>query len=195
MGEKSIVEFLNEGNDFEPSMKPDLFGHPEVLKKLWKSAEAGLDTIQGVHKPTLSTFFHVIRMEAGAKKIFMEIKDRKRRVWAFHTIESVHVIAGYRHMPSYGLFFEADDGTKIYFPTDTLYMSPPTMETFYRKANVIYQDCETGIKSGVHSHIDDIKKSDPSIKRKCYLYHYNEEPIVEEGEFAGILRRGDVHEW
>lgn len=62
--------------------------------------------------------------------------------------------------------------------------------------NEIYTpNCETGFRSGVHSHIDDIRKVDPEIKRKCYLYHYNEEPVVDEGEFAGVLKMGEVHSY
>ena len=44
-----------------------------------------------------------------------------------------------------------------------------------------------------HVHIDDIRKCDAEVKRKCYLYHYSEEPVVDPDEFRGILRIGDVH--
>lgn len=171
--------------------KPDLWGHREVLDNLWEAARPGLDTLQGVKKVSLDTYFNPIPM---VKDIEYEIMDGKKS-WRFYTIESTHVIGGTSHMPSYGLIFESSDGQKIYFPTDTLLMMPPTMRAFYEASNVIYQDCETGIRSGVHSHIDDIRKCEANVKKKCYLYHYSEEPVVDPDEFKGILHMGDVHEY
>lgn len=76
----------------------------------------------------------------------------------------------------------------------TFFMSP-MMESFYRAADVIYQDYETGPKSGVHSHIDDITKAPESIKKKLYLYHYTEAPQVGANEYRGILKTGEIHEY
>lgn len=186
-----IAQYLAMEGLLSPSEKPSLYGHREVLRSVWEAASPGLNTLQGVDQSSLSTFFDVKPMGNGLKEI---IKDGDRE-WSFYTIESTHVVGGMEHMPSFGLMFECSDGQKIYFPTDTLLMMPPTMELFYRKANIIYQDCETGFRSGVHSHIDDIRKVDPEIKKKCYLYHYNDEPDVDECEFAGVLKMGEVHNY
>lgn len=186
-----IIDYLFNGDKLPPDCKPDMYGHSEVLQELWKAASPGLQTLQGVMKVSIDTYFNPIIMRTNMSK---EIKDGDRK-WIFYTIESTHVVSGTAHMPSYGLMFESSDGKFIYFPTDTLLMMPPTMEAFYRKASVIYQDCETGFRSGVHSHIDDIRKVDNNVKKKCFLYHYNEEPVVDKDEFKGILRLGDVHEY
>lgn len=188
---KGVAQLLSDDVHIPNSCKPTLIGHREVLKSLWESAAPGLNTLQGVDNSTLSTFFEVVPMGNGLKQT---IKDGDRE-WIYYTIESTHVVGGMEHMPSFGLMFECSDGQKVYFPTDTLLMMPPTMELFYRKANVIYQDCETGFRSGVHSHIDDIRKVDADIKKKCWLYHYTDEPIVDENEFLGILRTGDIQEY
>jgi ribonuclease BN (tRNA processing enzyme) len=184
-----IAEYLASGLELPPQLKPSLYGHREVLRSVWEAAAPGLNTLQGVDQSSLSTFFDVKPMGNGLKET---IKDGDRE-WSFYTIESTHVVGGMEHMPSFGLMFECSDGQKVYFPTDTLLMMPPTMELFYRKANVVYQDCETGFRSGVHSHIDDIRKVDSEIKKKCYLYHYNDKPEVDDGEFAGVLETGEFH--
>ena len=188
---KSVLEYSMDGSKLPDFAKPEMWGHREVLKSTWKTAYQGLNTLQGVDNTSMDTFFNVRPMTSGNKYQIVEMD----RFWKFYTIESTHVVAGMEHMPSFGLIFESSDGKKIYFPTDTLLMMPPTMEAFYRSADYIYQDCETGFRSGVHSHIDDIRKTDPDIKKKCYLYHYADKPEVEEGEFAGVLERGDVQEY
>ena len=187
----NILDRLFRKEPLPNECKPDLWGHREVLENLWEAARPGLDTLQGVKRVTLDTYFNPIPM---VKDIEYEIEDGKR-VWRFYTIESTHVIGGTSHMPSYGIIFECSDGQKIYFPTDTLLMMPPTMRAFYVSADVIYQDCETGPRSGVHSHIDDIRKCEIEVKKKCYLYHYTEEPVVDPDEFKGILRIGDTHQY
>jgi len=167
-----------------------MIGDCSVLEELWQSAQAGLNTLQNVRNVTLQTYFNVIEMKSD-NRCFIKEDDV---IWEFFTVQSVHVIGGTKHMPSFGLFFE-NENRKIFFPTDTMLMMPPTMKTFYDDADVIYQDTETGIKSGVHSHIDDIRKIDEEIKKKLYLYHYNTFPVVDEGEFKGVLKTGETHEY
>jgi ribonuclease BN (tRNA processing enzyme) len=171
--------------------KPELFGHKEVLKDLWTATSPGLNTIQGMMKVNLSTYFTIRSMTTNIAKT---IQDGKR-TWKFYTIESTHVMSGMGSMPSYGLMFESSDGKCIYFPTDTMFMMPPTMKIFYDKADIIYQDTETGPKSGVHSHWTEVDQAPEDIKKKLYLYHYNEEPPIDESQYKGILRTGDIHEW
>jgi len=171
--------------------KPELFAHEHVLEEIWQAARPGLNTLQGMRNVNLATYFKVQSMDDDTIK---RIKDGDR-TWKFYTVNSTHVISGMGKMPSFGLRFECSDGQVIFFPTDTMYMIPEGMETLYRTSDVVYQDAETGPKSGVHSHIDDIEKSDKEIKRKLYLYHYSEEPKVDESQYRGILRTGDVHNY
>lgn len=191
-----VLKYVREHGDLPREWKPLFLGEKSVLEDVWKAYIPGLDTLEGVRKPTLSTYFDVIDMNHEEMWIEEVMPDNTVKKWIFYTIESTHVVSGTKHMNSFGLFFELKDkDLNIYFPTDTMLMMPPSMKHFYDKAHFVYQDTETGIRSGVHSHIDDIKKVDPEIKKKLYLYHYNEEPIVEPGEFAGVLRAGDVHEY
>jgi ribonuclease BN (tRNA processing enzyme) len=190
-----IFTYLNRYQELPEHSKPIIMAQGEVLDATWSACEPGGDTLQGVRHVSLETYFHVIHMDKQDFTITEKV-DGVDKEWLFYTVESTHVIGGTKHMPSFGLFFrEKHSNFKLYFPTDTMYMMPPTMLSFYKDANIIYQDTETGFRSGVHSHIDDIRKSDPEIKKKLYLYHYNETPEVDEGEFAGVLKRMDVHEY
>lgn len=186
-----MADRLFQGDRVPAGCKPDMLGHREVLEELWRAASPGLSTLQGVKQVTLDTYFNPLPMRTNIDRQFHD----GDRTWKYYTIESTHVVSGTGHMPCYGLMLESSDGRNIYFPTDTLLMMPPTMESFYRKADVVYQDCETGPRSGVHSHIEDIRQIDPTIKNKCYLYHFNEEPVTDPGEFKGVLQTGEIHHY
>lgn len=192
-GDINILNLLMRDDNaaFPDDCKPELFAHRDVMGEVWKAAAPGLKTLQGVRDVKLDTYFTLRPMTSNVSK---KIKDGNRE-WIFYTIESTHVMSGTASMPTFGLMWECSDGKKIYMPSDTMLLMPPSMKTFYVKADVVYQDTETGPKSGVHSHIDDIEATDPEIKKKLYLYHYNEEPKVDESTYKGILRTGDVHEW
>ncbi|MCB1156225.1 MAG: MBL fold metallo-hydrolase [Leptospiraceae bacterium] len=185
----SVADRLFDAEPIPDNCKPSLWGHKTVLDEVWQAAAPGLKTLQGVQIVSLETYFDVQVMKSNFNYTF----EDGNRTWEVDTVMSTHVLAGTTLMPSYGLRFRSSDGKNILFPTDTLWMMPPNMSGFYKRADVIYQDCETGFKSGVHSHIDDIRLADTTVKKKCYLYHYLEEPEVEEGEFKGVLRMGDVH--
>ncbi|MCB1141527.1 MAG: MBL fold metallo-hydrolase [Leptospiraceae bacterium] len=187
----TVNDRLFDSRHIPNEAKPSLWGHKSVLDELWMAAAPGLRTIQGVQSVSLSTYFDVHPMKSNENYIFQD----GDKTWEVDTVLSTHVLAGTALMPSYGLRFRSSQGHNILFPTDTLWMMPPNMVGFYKRAQVIYQDCETGPKSGVHSHIDDIRMVDPAIKKKCYLYHYSTEPKVEEGEFLGVLKQGETHEY
>jgi ribonuclease BN (tRNA processing enzyme) len=185
-----VTDRLYKKEKIPANCKPDIWGHREVLDSLWDASRPGLDTLQGVKNVSLETFFNPIVM---SKSMEYQIVEEEVN-WIFYTVESTHVVGGTSYMPSFGLMFESEN-KKIYFPTDTLYIMPPIMKPFYESADIIYHDCETGPRSGVHSHIDDIRKIDPNIKKKCYLYHYTDEPVVEENEFLGVMKAGETHEY
>lgn len=191
-------EWIKKGNDIMENAgtmpnaaKPNLIGDRTVIDELWRATAPGLETLQGVMSVKISTYFNVKHMENNVK---YRIKDGDR-TWTYYTVVSTHVVTGAKMMPSYGLMFECSDGQKVYFPTDTQFMAPPQIETFYRRADVVYQDCETTtFRSSVHANIIDLKTLAPEIRKKLKLYHYDEEPTPEDAaQFGGVLRTGDVH--
>ncbi|MDX1961040.1 MAG: MBL fold metallo-hydrolase [Leptospiraceae bacterium] len=183
-----IAEKKSEGRYRVPEFaKPDLFGHRDVLQELWHAAKPGLKTLQGVREIFLDTYFDV-RIMIPNTSLNMEDGNKK---WEIYTMLSVHIVAGDDIMPSYGLIFESDK--TILMPTDTQFMTPPNLKTHYKRADVIYQDCETSpFPSGVHPHLNELRKLTEEYKRKMLLYHYDDPPVVDEGEFMGILKTGET---
>jgi len=100
-------------------------------------------------------------------------------------VQTVHVMSGYKIMPSFGVMLERMDQThpelklinKVYITADTQY-SPYQIRDFYAQADLILEDCETSaFKSHVHAHYEDLKTLEPEFKNKMWLYHYNDQPL------------------
>lgn len=190
-----VLTHLSRDKIIYPHWKPMVIGESEVLADTWEACRPGLNTLQAVRHVKLDTYFDSLSMDEQDFYIEEKLPDNTFKRWNFYTVESTHVVSGSKHMPSFGLFFESVN-KKIYFPTDTMLMMPPAMRDFYERADVIYQDTEVGIPSGVHSHIDDIEKNcAPEIKKKLHLYHYSKEPEIDESQYASILRVGDIHNY
>jgi len=193
----SMREHLPIEERVPSEMKPDLYGHKEVLRDLWHAAKPGLNTIQGIlsGELKLDLYFNVCKVKADVPIVMRD----GERTWKLYIVPSTHVLAGYgKFMPSYGLLLKCSDGRQIFMPSDTQFMNPKTIKQFYQTSDFIYQDCETGMKSDVHPFIDELRfdpSMTPEIKKKCYLYHYDNEPIIDAEEFAGILRAGDCHQY
>lgn len=188
LGKTPITNYLCEHVTLPPEMKPDLMGHSSVLEETWEAANPGLRTIQGVEEVRLDTYFHPVLLKSNKN---YTISDGEG-TWTYYTIVTTHVVAGRDLMPSYGLMFENGE-TRIYFPTDTQLFMPPQVKYFYDRATVVYMDCETGYPSGVHPPLAELQKLEPELKRKMWLYHYDAEPVYDEGEFGGTLRAGMTH--
>lgn len=177
--------------------KPVLMAHEDVLKDVWPAARPGLETLEGIENVSLETYFKVAPL---TKDSAIEFKDGDR-IWIMKPIRSLHVVNDRDFMNSWGLTFEEKGGThRIYFPTDSQFMSPKQIRTTYNKSTVIYQDCETSpFPSDVHAHINDLRTLPADIKKKMLLYHYQEMPTVgehiDEGEFGGVLKMSDVQEY
>lgn len=170
----------------------------DVLFDIWDTAKGGLDTLQGIRDVSLDTYFDVVKLTDKTDLIYQD----GAKTWKVNTVFSVHVMSGSGIMNSYGLMFERNDGKKIYFPTDSQFMSPEQLRDIYVDPDVIriYQDCETSpFPSDVHPHIKDLKTLPAEVKQKCLLYHYQEIPTVgkhiDEGEFGAVLKMGDVQEY
>ncbi len=176
--------------------KPDIFIHRKVLEPLKRAVGPGLDTIQGVPNVRLETYFNIQQIgkqDNGqtSTKVFQDGDGS----WTIRPIFAMHVISSSEEMASYGISLEHSSGYNVLMPTDTQHMMPPQLQSHYRRANVIYMDCETSpFPTGIHPHISDlIHRMDASIQKKCLLYHYGEYPEVPDGMFLGVLKAGDSH--
>jgi ribonuclease BN (tRNA processing enzyme) len=171
---------------FVPLNKPKvkLYGNEKMLDDIWnQSLKGGLSSIQG-KICTLDTFFDVTRVPLNDSFNFNNV--------IFWPVQTIHIMNGYSIVPSYGLFFTAHSGKKVFLTTDTQF-APSQIMHFYQQADIIFQDCETSkFKSGVHAHFDELESLPISIKNKMWLYHYqddNDRKAYESG-FAGFIEKG-----
>jgi ribonuclease BN (tRNA processing enzyme) len=190
LGKTPVANYLCEMGNLGADMKPDLIGHASVLDEAWEAANPGLRTIQGVEEIRLDTYFEPRPLKSNKN---YSMRDGQV-AWKYYTIVTTHVVAGRDLMPSYGLMFECAEHC-VYFPTDTQLFMPPQVKHFYDRASVVYMDCETGFVSGVHPHIEDLRALPSEMKKKMWLYHYDDEPEYDVGEFAGTLRAGMTHSY
>jgi ribonuclease BN (tRNA processing enzyme) len=193
------LEWLALNTFFSPKdWKPTLFADRALMRELWyHSLCGGLETIQG-QLATLTTFFDC-----------QPISPNEGFLWegiAFQPVQTVHVVSGFKIQYSYGLMIDVCPGmsedkrldipvTRIFFTSDTQFC-PHQIVTFYTKADVIFQDCETSkFKSNVHAHIDDLRTLPPEIKSKMWLMHYQADgKLCDQGAknagFLGLVQKG-----
>lgn len=169
------------------SHRPHLYVHKTLVKPLWKhTLEGGLHSLQGISS-SIDTFFNVHPIQSN------------QFVWnklLFHTIKTIHTYNGNQLNPSYGLFFTLNQ-TNILITTDTQF-TPEKMMPWYKKADLIFHDCETAMKhSTVHVRFEALNTLPPRIKKKIWLYHYNDgkKPEAEQAGFVGYVAQGQVFEF
>ena len=173
--------------------KPLMYGHKDILEKLWHAAEPGLLTLQQVREVSLETYFNSKVMVENEPLIF---KDGKK-TWHAYLVLSMHVVSGDSTMPSYGLIFETDDKI-IFFPTDTQFMVPPQLRGHYMKSDIIFHDTETSpFPSGVHTRLEELETLPVDLKKKMILYHYDatNKPENKESGFFDIAVCGSTYEF
>ena len=94
-------------------------------------------------------------------------------------------------MPSFGLFITTEQ-TRIFYTSDTQF-HPENLSLHYKKADVIFHDCETSLPpSGIHTHYQQLCSLPDEIKKKMWLYHYNagKRPDPIQDGFLGFVKRG-----
>lgn len=168
--------------------KPRLIMNRGVMESLWENVlKGGLETLEG-EVATLTTYFEC-----------RPLNDNESFRWLSHSkgpyidpVQTVHVMSGYKIQNSYGLFItDPLKDQRIFITTDTQFC-PHQIRRFYEMATLIFQDCETGFKSGVHAHYDDLATLNSSIKKKMWLYHHNPNPsqnATKDG-FLGFVKKG-----
>jgi ribonuclease BN (tRNA processing enzyme) len=189
--------------DFGTNTKPPrLIANKDLLQNLWdKSLRGGLESMEGFVS-NLSTFFEPVPVEPNI--------EFEWEGWKVDLIQQVHVMSGSVIMPSFGIMFKKDGHESLYIVTDSQHCSPRQIEDFYRKADIIIQDCECiGVLpetrrflfgSGVHANYAQLAgyesansiKLDESIKEKMWLSHYQDFVKYNE-DFQGDMCSWDDH--
>ena len=179
------LECLGFIKKFTPgSEKPNLFASNMIMKDLWdRSLAGGMESLQG-EIADLSTFFNVHRIRPNEKFVWCGIE--------FRIVQTIHIMNGFMFVPSFGLIFTVEKDGKpctIFFTSDSQH-APNQIMDFYQKADLIFQDCETSFKSGVHAHYSDLVTLSEVVKQKMWLYHYNkgQKPDAVKDGFQGFVK-------
>lgn len=189
---------------------PRLIANAQLLKDLWdKSLAGGLESMEGF-VADLATFFEPVPVR--------ENQTFKWEGWTCELIQQVHIMTGSTIACTFGLMMTRPGRKSIYFTTDSQHCSPRQIEVFYKRADIIIQDCECSpYPSGVHANYAQLAgypeansvRLTAEIKAKMWLSHY--EDFVSDGSdffgkpcdwkekarsdgFAGFVKVGQVFE-
>lgn len=165
--------------------RPSLFINEALAAPLWtRSLRGGLETLENV-RADLTTYVNLRKIRRNGRFHLGDID--------FRLIQTVHIVADASIQHSYGLMIYVGS-RKVYLTTDTQF-APNQIMRFWQEADVILQDCESGPKSGVHAHYDELKSLPPEIRAKMWLYHYGtgarEKYDPAADGFQGFLRKHD----
>ncbi|CDZ79112.1 ribonuclease Z [Legionella massiliensis] len=175
------LEWLGFSRRFIDGKKSALFISPDQVEQLWQNVlRGGMSSVED-EEATLSSFFDLIPIENNSF------------IWEnyqFKLIKTNHMISNGKIMPSYGLLISSKT-ENIFITTDTRFS--PELNTVYEQATLIFQDCETSSRSSnQHARYDDLRNLSPDLKKKMWLYDYNEGelPNAQQDGFLGFVVRG-----
>lgn len=183
LGGNSWRDYLDPNVKYLP-YAPKLIANEKLMSELWDcSLRGGLDSMEGFDS-TLETFFQPVPVKANVPFFWQD--------WQFDLIQQIHIMTGSIIKYTFGLFMSNKGHKSVYFTTDSQHCSPRQIEIFYKKADLIFQDCEcTGIDtktreykfgSGVHASYAQLAgwpssnsvRLSPEIKGKMCLSHYQD---------------------
>jgi ribonuclease BN (tRNA processing enzyme) len=178
------LEWLAFQTKFDPfCQKIRLHLSEQLVEPLWDHVLSGsLCCLEG-SSPKLSTFFEVDPIPHNGYFLWQKVKCQ--------IVQTIHTICGYSLVPSFGLLLDIN-GFIVFITTDTQ-LAPNQIQDLYRKAHLIFQDCETSAhRSGVHAHYQELVKLEPEIKEKMWLYHYSDDPLpnAKKEGFKGFVQKG-----
>jgi hypothetical protein len=165
-------------------LPPKLICNEILMKELWDwSLRGGLKSMEGFDAE-IDTFY--IPMPIAPNKSF------DWQGWKVSLIQQIHVMTGSMIMNTFGLFFEKEGHKTVYFTIDSQHCSPKQVEVFYKKADIIFQDCEcVGVipnekkfifSTGVHANYGQLAGYTSAnstvlskdIRKKMILSHYQD---------------------
>lgn len=182
------LEWLALSRFFNPNVgRPKLYCAPPVENNLRAMTIPGLETTtRGVQ--SFESYFTTAQMDIDDSFHWSGTR--------FLCPPAVHVDDPLHPMRSYGLVFQTGNNS-VWISTDTMFDRKliEKMNDSW-KLGVIFHDCETGFKTGVHAHYDELKTLSPDIKSKMWLYHYDAVSAAQldaqADGFAGFVQRGQM---
>jgi hypothetical protein len=163
---------------------PDLIANAKLMEDVWyNSLRGGMSSLEGLDA-NLDTYFYMRPIDPNQTFVWCG--------WTCKLIQQIHIMTGSIITNTFGLFMERENHPTIYFVTDSQHCSPRQIEIFYRKADVIFQDCEcigvdtenkvSKFMSGVHANYAQLAgwesansaKLPIETKNKMWLTHYQD---------------------
>jgi ribonuclease BN (tRNA processing enzyme) len=191
------MELLGFKTYFDPGFKHangskkrlKLILHKRLKVPIWSHClEAGLSSLEGVEN-SLETYFDLKVVNAKSSFKFADTR--------FQLVGTVHFVNNGEIAPSYGLTWKAPNGQQVFLTTDTQF-NINSIKAFIEKADVVFHDCETSqFPSGIHAHYNSLKTLPIEMKRKMWLYHYQDgaKPECTADGFAGWVTQGQVFDF
>jgi ribonuclease BN (tRNA processing enzyme) len=165
--------------------RPRLIVVPELRGPLWDYSLCGGLMYSEEGPATLESYFDVTPTQPDGSFTWEGVE--------FCAVPVVHVDGGSLRMMSYGLFLR-QGGIRIYITSDAKFDAELATRPYAAQADVIFHDCETGPRSGVHSSYEDLRTLPLQLRKKMWLYHYSPgsrpDPIADQ--FRGFVERGQV---
>lgn len=187
-------EYLGFCSHFDPTYegKMKFFCEKTLVNEIWNhTLRGGMEGIEG-QTADLDTYFDVWPIPRNQSFEWEGI--------VFDLVQTVHVSAKYMIVDSFGLMFDnPDTGERTYITTDCQFAPETSMKAYYSEADVIFHDCETSFRSGVHSHYDDLRTLPEETKKKMFLYHFQDNVMddweiwqnkAHEDGFRGFCKKG-----
>ncbi|MFA5758909.1 MAG: MBL fold metallo-hydrolase [Clostridia bacterium] len=166
--------------------KPVLFCETHLMRDLWDHSWRGsLECLEG-KDATLETYFEAQPIKKNSSFEFAGIK--------FDLVQSIHVSAKYAVVDSFGLMFtDPVTSQRVYLTTDTQYAPETSMMAYYREADIIFHDCETLYKSGVHARYTSLVTLPAEIKSKIRLVHFQDNVLEKWDDWQSDAKRDGFH--
>lgn len=122
----------------EGKYAPRLIAEAGLMVELWdQSLKGGLQSMEGFDSD-LNTFFECVPIKSG--------EAFEWEGWSMRLTQQIHIMAGSRIMPTYGLVITKEGHKTVYLTTDSQHCSPKQIQVFYKQADLIIQDSEiTGL--------------------------------------------------
>lgn len=183
------LEWLGFTRKFDPSCdRPVMYISLFLKSELWNDVlSGGMRSLQG-EIADLDTYFDVRGVPKNGSFTWEDT--------SFRLVQTIHIMDGYTYVPSFGLLFEVN-GLTVFHTTDTQF-APEQIKEFYKRADVIFHDCETTpFESGVHANYQKLKTLPAEDRAKMWLYHHNPGPLpdAKADGFRGFVKKGQVFDF
>jgi ribonuclease BN (tRNA processing enzyme) len=199
------LEYLAFSKYFLGGMKRvDLFIDPYYREELWsETLKGGMKYING-KKCNINTFFNVKELISG--RFVLEFCNPEEYRVSMQPVKVPHYKIDSEIIPSFGLLIQEQSAEQnavrsIFISSDTQYCPEILNLLINADVDAILHDCEMGtVRSKVHAHYNDLRNLPEELKKKMWLYHYDNESYLRRESshlsfakrdgFAGVMKIG-----